>query len=436
MARHPLPLLICFDVEPDPRVLDEPNDWVGFEHLFRFIQEARPSLAEATGADPHFIWSLRMDPQIERTYGTPTWVAQRYPDELAALEEAGDEIALHIHPWRWDESTGWVSDFVDTEWSRVCVEMAFQAYAEAFGRDCRTTAFGDRWLTRDNLAVAVAHGARYDLTPEPGHRPTPTPNPQLGILPDYTDTPRKPYRPSPDDPTRPGGSNDAPWIIPITTHPREGLGQRYSHLAHRTATAPPRGNGPFRGWVDVVDDTMIAGWARDEATPDDRVEVALYDGTHCVAVVTADQHRGDLEEAGIGDGRHGFSVPTGRRLRDGRPHRIRAVIVGTRYELGDAPKTVKLPVAPEPDDWLPLNLYYDSATICQSLDAWAASDDLSHISLKARCDVMVSEDERPQFLATFDYLPRFASQHNVRLVTPEEALSLLPARLPQALRRA
>jgi len=421
-------MLLCFDVEPDPRVLDKPDDWLGFEETFRFVQEARPALAQATGADPHFVWSLRMDPQIERTYGTPTWVAQRYPDQLAALQEAGDELALHIHPWRWDESIGWVSDFVDTDWARVCVEMAFRAYAEAFGRDCRTTAFGDRWLTRENLAVAVSLGSRYDMTPEPGHRPTPTPNPQLGILPDYTNTPRTPYRPSPDDPTRPGGGSDAPVIFPITTHPVDGLGQRYSYRAHLATTSPPRGNGPFRGWIDVVDDTMIAGWARDEATPDDPVKVALYDGNQCIAVLDADQHRGDLKAAGIGDGRHGFSVPTGRRLRDGRPHRIRAVIVGTGYELGGMPQAVTLPAAPEPDDWEPLNLYYDSRIIRQSLDAWAATDDLTHIAMKARCNVMVSEVERPEFLASFDYLTRFAAQHNGRLVTPEEAVSLLPRR--------
>jgi hypothetical protein len=49
-----------------------------------------------------------------------------------------------------------------------------------------------------------------------------------------------------------------------------------------------------------------------------------------------------LRDAGVGDGKHGFSYPTPARLKDRRPHTVRVVISGTGLELMNSSRTVTL----------------------------------------------------------------------------------------------
>jgi hypothetical protein len=94
------------------------------------------------------------------------------------------------------------------------------------------------------------------------------------------------------------------------------------------------------GHFDMATDEVIAGWAWDQRKPDQAVNVEIYVDTRLLATVSADQFREDLQEAGVGDGKHGFAYPTPARLKDGRPHVIRVKIAGTGYELQHSPKTV------------------------------------------------------------------------------------------------
>jgi autotransporter passenger strand-loop-strand repeat protein len=90
-----------------------------------------------------------------------------------------------------------------------------------------------------------------------------------------------------------------------------------------------------RGWLprylDCVRRDQIAGWARDAAVPDRPVKLRVLDNDVTIGEVVADRYRADLQQAGIGDGRHGFEfrIPGGlsplvrhvirvRRARDGR----------------------------------------------------------------------------------------------------------------------
>jgi hypothetical protein len=420
-----LPILLCFDVEPDPRVmqLDEKADWVGFELLVDFVNGTRPRLAEASGAPVRFNWFLRMDPQVGKVYGSPSWVVDRYGAVLEELEAAGDEIGLHIHPWRWEDDRGWVADFEDPEWGRFCVETGFAAYAETIGRPCRSVRFGDRWLTADIQRLAASLGARYDLTVEPGHRPAALHEPTIGLMPDYSPSPHRPYRPSASDPTRAGGGLDAPWVIPLSTHPLSGLGQPYSHRIPRLDEAPPRGAGPFRGWIDLVDSDVIAGWAWDESTPDEAVEVAVFDGDRCMAVVPASEFRGDLVAAGIGDGTHAFFLPVGEGLRDGRSHQISARIVGSDYRLGGDPPPLRCAPLADPDaDRYPIDLCYNSLIVRPSLDYLSQEGRRPHLALVTRTHVMLPGPDLPHFLDNYDHLQQVARRAPGRFVTPEEAL--------------
>src|SRR5437868_5280222 len=112
-----------------------PKDWDGFERLAEFLNGCRVDLERFTGAAVNFSWFMRMDPQIERTHGSAAWVARRYPEAILKLEGAGDEIGLHTHAWRWDESAArWVIDHGDQSWIDHCLRVSFEAYRIAFGR--------------------------------------------------------------------------------------------------------------------------------------------------------------------------------------------------------------------------------------------------------------------------------------------------------------
>src|SRR5262245_40627674 len=76
-----IPIVACIDVEPDEREIDTvAKDWCGFEQLTRFLGTFRDRLEQATQAPARFSWFLRIDPQIEHTYGVSWWVVERYRD--------------------------------------------------------------------------------------------------------------------------------------------------------------------------------------------------------------------------------------------------------------------------------------------------------------------------------------------------------------------
>jgi hypothetical protein len=128
-------------------------------------------------------------------------------------------------------------------------------------------------------------------------------------------------------------------------------------LADRTVLPPARpevrggdGNGAAspslatsEGNLELVDDRAILGWAWDSARPNAAVSVDIFDGDDLLATVRADLYRQDLVNAGKGDGRHGFIYPVPETLRDGRTHRIRVRVTGTRTNLHGTPQTMGTP---------------------------------------------------------------------------------------------
>ncbi len=83
------------------------------------------------------------------------------------------------------------------------------------------------------------------------------------------------------------------------------------------------------GSLDVVSCNQIAGWSWDPGEPNRPLKVAIYDVSaqgkeSLITTVTAGTYRVDLKNALKGNGVHGFDIPTPAKLRDGRPHTIRA----------------------------------------------------------------------------------------------------------------
>jgi len=307
-----LPVLLCIDVEPEGRAIDPetPVDWDGFEQVYEYLAGLRPRFAAATGHPVHFSWFLRMDPQIERVYGSAAWVARRYPEILRELAAAGDELGLHCHPWRWDDGhRWWLSDFGDQRWVDHCVQTSFRAFRETFERPCRSFRFGDRWMNAETLALVERLGARFDLTVEPGQKEVTIPEPFSGKLTDYTLAPRLPYRPARRDFQKPGRpSTHALWEVPLTTGTVEWA---FQALLDRSASDDEgEALGTFEGWHDRTDEQGVAGWAFDASEPERVVAVDIYDGETRIARVDAGGFRADLLTARKGDGRHAFELPS------------------------------------------------------------------------------------------------------------------------------
>ncbi|MEA2880353.1 MAG: hypothetical protein QOF14_5549 [Hyphomicrobiales bacterium] len=237
-----LPILLCFDVEPDDKISEGQADWAGIGPLVALLTRYRPRFEAATGQPCRFSWFLRMDPQVAELHGgRQDWVAVAFERELRILRAAGDEIGLHVHPWK-RTADGWVSEFRDPSWVEHCVRSSFNAYRRAFGTRCRSFRFGDRWMDQRTMRLLNALGACFDLTTEPGQSGFPIPADMdalfLGGRPDYTDAPRHPYRPSTQD-YRVAGR----WLrrmrimeIPISTAAEKDAGIGTLYLANDGAT--------------------------------------------------------------------------------------------------------------------------------------------------------------------------------------------------------
>ena len=217
-----IPVILCVDVEPDPREVDSScaDAWAGFEKLLPAVERLRHTLSAVTGTPAHFTWALRMDPQVAETWGNAGWLADAYNQDWTALTAAGDELALHPHPWRRDTAGGWISDQGDEDWVASCVHLALEAYRESFGRPCASYRQGDRAMSTALARLLDEAGVAVDLTMEPGLPGS------LGLVPDEQATgwiegtvsaPTVPYRPSLRDFRVPDtGRRDGLLMIPLT----------------------------------------------------------------------------------------------------------------------------------------------------------------------------------------------------------------------------
>ena len=85
------------------------------------------------------------------------------------------------------------------------------------------------------------------------------------------------------------------------------------------------------GALESVNCDEIKGWAWDERVakipfydPDTPSRVAIYDFNTVITETFASIQRSDLPS--VGNGRHGFAIPTPESLKDGKPHAIRVVM--------------------------------------------------------------------------------------------------------------
>lgn len=248
-----VPILLCVDVEPDRRVFDRSraDPWLGFERFLERLPPLRKRLVGLTGAPVAVNWFLRMDPQVADTWGSATWVADTYEDALANLVEIGDELGLHTHTWRWDESDGvWVADYEDEGWAEHCLKTSLDAFESAFGRPCRSHRSGDHFLNGPMLSRLGTAGVKIDLTIEPGWPPVGPPGGErsVGMLPDYSSVPRRPYRSSAAGFPAPDAGGGDPLLVPLFSPP--ALRRR-----HRLPLPPDSGHFAPRLALELLTET-------------------------------------------------------------------------------------------------------------------------------------------------------------------------------------
>ena len=68
------------------------------------------------------------------------------------------------------------------------------------------------------------------------------------------------------------------------------------------------------GNIDTLNHRTLTGWVVDQDSMDDSVAFEVFCGKHKVGESTANIYRSDLEQAGYGDGRHGFQVTLSSRI--------------------------------------------------------------------------------------------------------------------------
>jgi hypothetical protein len=220
-----IPIVLCIDVEPDPRVLPQTDapPWVGFEETDLYFGAVRLRWLALTGAPPHLCWFLRMDPQIAACYEASDFAVRCYPVNLSELTRHGDELGLHVHGSRFDAGrAAFVVDNGNAAWMEHCVRSSLEAYREAFDSPCRSFRFGDGWTSQAAFDLLEELGVLYELTAEPGApaRPCLVPGEALftGALPGWAGIPTRPYRPARGDYRTPDPARrDGLWIIPMSS---------------------------------------------------------------------------------------------------------------------------------------------------------------------------------------------------------------------------
>ena len=105
---------------------------------------------------------------------------------------------------------------------------------------------------------------------------------------------------------------------------------------HLTPRTPPR----REEIVETCDCHTITGVAWDRARPGESLEVDIYVDYTWVTRVKADQFREDLQERGMGDGRHAFSYSLPSYVRNGHAHTIEARLAGADRHLRSSPAMI------------------------------------------------------------------------------------------------
>jgi hypothetical protein len=96
----------------------------------------------------------------------------------------------------------------------------------------------------------------------------------------------------------------------------------------------------WRGNLELVSREHIEGWAWDPRTPDTPMSLTVLDNGEVIAKVLANRYRKDLEAAGIGSGRHAFTLTIPGGLSPLKRHVIRLIGDSDGCEMPSSPVVI------------------------------------------------------------------------------------------------
>ena len=102
----------------------------------------------------------------------------------------------------------------------------------------------------------------------------------------------------------------------------------------------PSGDSTLQSDINAADWTGVRGWVWDPQEPQGQIALELLDGDTVLATISASDYRPDLEEAGIGDGRHGFWIRFDETLLPYARHVLHLRPVGSKVELPSFPRVL------------------------------------------------------------------------------------------------
>lgn len=213
-----LPVFLSFHVEPNGLYIDKEErvNWTGFEKAFESIEKLRTSgLIEH---DIKFIWLVRADPQIKIVYGDEGWGLKNYESELSKLYDSGDDIGIHVHPYRLTgDDNDWVQDFSDEDWICNCVTMAFNSFKSVRGIPPLSMSIGPNSNTTKVVNHCRKLGIKYDFTLSHNGKKSfnQKPGEIRGAMNWQKKLPLYPYTPSKSDLAIEEDNGDGFFIIPV-----------------------------------------------------------------------------------------------------------------------------------------------------------------------------------------------------------------------------
>jgi SAM-dependent methyltransferase len=105
----------------------------------------------------------------------------------------------------------------------------------------------------------------------------------------------------------------------------------------------------IQGFLDICRDDLICGWAWDSDWPEKRLAVEIQVDGNPLAQVTAEQHREDLKNSGIGDGMYAWEYRPTQPI-DLAAGKVSVLVAGTQISLPYSPEVRRISQGEGPID--------------------------------------------------------------------------------------
>lgn len=110
-----------------------------------------------------------------------------------------------------------------------------------------------------------------------------------------------------------------------------------------TTPSNPTVSGAHEGFVDGANCDQVVGWVWDANRPDEPLQVEVLANGQVIATGTANQYRMDLQQAGKGNGIHGYSIALPNTAKTGASVTLTVRVQGTTYLLTNPTAPVTCP---------------------------------------------------------------------------------------------